>query len=123
MGEGEVEEGEWGGMRGRGKGARREGAGARSRGEACSRKREAEISGQASRQQGGRGAGGRAFLCSPFFSGFLGFDGAADGAAAVAEAGWDRSATLAISARRSRILASSTERSSAHAAEAWARSK
>ena len=71
----------------------------------------------------GGGRGGRAFLCSPFFSGFLGFDGAADGATAVAEAGWDRSATLAISARRSRILASSTERSSAHAAEAWARSK
>ena len=67
------------------------------------------------RQQGeGRGVGvARAFLCS-----FLGLLGAALGAAALAEAGLALSAPLAISARRSRILASRLARSSSHAADA-----
>ena len=53
------------------------------------------------------------FLCS-----FLGLLGAALGAAALAEAGLALSAPLAISARRSRILASRLARSSSHAADA-----
>ena len=68
-------------------------------------------------------------MCSPFFLGGLG-GGLADGAAAVAfvtraaKAGFGFGAAIsAIWARRSRILASRSARSVAHAVDACARSK